>query len=99
MKPLAERAIAVVQRGEIQIVPENRRQEYLNWMENIRDCTISRQLWWGHRIPAWYCREHKHITVAREATAKCGTSGSANLEHDPDVLDTRFSHGLWPFTN
>jgi len=98
MKPLAEPAVAVVQRGEIQIVPENRRQEYLNWMENIRDWTLSRQLWWGHRIPAWYCREHQHITVAREAPANCGTCGSANLEQDPDVLDTWFSSGLWPFS-
>ena len=72
MKPLAEPAIAAVERGEIQIVPENRRQEYLNWMRNIRDWTLSRQLWWGHRIPAWYCKEDEHITVAREAPAKCG---------------------------
>ena len=98
MKPLAEPAIAVVERAEIQIVPENRRQEYLNWMRNIRDWTLSRQLWWGHRIPAWYCKENKHITVAREAPAKCGECGSANLEQDPDVLDTWFSSGLWPFS-
>jgi valyl-tRNA synthetase len=98
MKPLAEPAIEVVERGEIQIVPENRRQEYLNWMRNIRDWTLSRQLWWGHRIPAWYCKEHQHITVAREAPAKCATCGSANVEQDPDVLDTWFSSGLWPFS-
>jgi valyl-tRNA synthetase len=98
MKPLAEPAIAVVERGEIQIVPENRREEYFNWMRNIRDWTLSRQLWWGHRIPAWYCKENKHITVAREAPAKCATCGSANLEQDPDVLDTWFSSGLWPFS-
>jgi valyl-tRNA synthetase len=98
MKPLAEPAIAAVERGEIQIVPENRRQEYFNWMRNIRDWTLSRQLWWGHRIPAWYCKENKHVTVAMEAPAKCGTCGSQNLTQDPDVLDTWFSSGLWPFS-
>jgi valyl-tRNA synthetase len=98
MKPLAEPAIAAVERGEIQIVPENRREEYFNWMRNIRDWTLSRQLWWGHRIPAWYCGEHKHVTVAREAPAKCSTCGSGNLTQDPDVLDTWFSSGLWPFS-
>jgi valyl-tRNA synthetase len=98
MKPLAEPAIAAVERGEIRMVPDNRREEYFNWMRNIRDWTLSRQLWWGHRIPAWYCKEHAHITVAREAPAKCATCGSANLEQDPDVLDTWFSSGLWPFS-
>jgi valyl-tRNA synthetase len=98
MKPLAEPAIAAVERGEIQIVPDNRREEYFNWMRNIRDWTLSRQLWWGHRIPAWYCKENKHVTVAREAPAKCATCGSTNLEQDSDVLDTWFSSGLWPFS-
>jgi valyl-tRNA synthetase len=98
MKPLAEPAIAVVESGEIQIVPDNRREEYFNWMRNIRDWTLSRQLWWGHRIPAWYCQENKHVTVAREAPGKCATCGSTNLEQDPDVLDTWFSSGLWPFS-
>jgi valyl-tRNA synthetase len=98
MKPLAEPAIAAVERGEILIVPDNRREEYFNWMRNIRDWTISRQLWWGHRIPAWYCKENGHITVARETPAKCATCGSTNLEQDPDVLDTWFSSGLWPFS-
>src|SRR6266571_3425689 len=98
MKRLADPAIAVVERGEIQIVPDNRREEYFNWMRNIRDWTLSRQLWWGHRIPAWYCRENKHVTVARETPAKCATCGSANLEQDPDVLDTWFSSSLWPFS-
>jgi len=98
MKPLAEPAIAAVERGEIQIVPDNRREEYFNWMRNIRDWTLSRQLWWGHRIPAWYCKEHKHVTVAREKPARCVTCGSTNLEQDPDVLDTWFSSGLWPFS-
>src|SRR5258707_4813663 len=67
-------------------------------MRNIRDWTLSRQLWWGHRIPAWYCKENKHVTVAREAPAKCAMCGSTNLEQDPDVLDTWFSSGLWPFS-
>jgi valyl-tRNA synthetase len=67
-------------------------------MRNIRDWTLSRQLWWGHRIPAWYCKEHKHVTVTREKPAKCATCGSANLEQDSDVLDTWFSSGLWPFS-
>jgi valyl-tRNA synthetase len=98
MKPLAEPAIEVVERGEIRMVPENRREEYFNWMRNIRDWTLSRQLWWGHRIPAWYCKENGHITVAREAPAKCATCGSGNLTQDPDVLDTWFSSGLWPFS-
>src|SRR5438445_6193518 len=98
MKPLADPAIAAVERGEIQIVPDNRREEYFNWMRNIRDWTLSRQLWWGHRIPAWYCKENKHVTVAREKPAKCATCASTNLEQDPDVLDTWFSSGLWPFS-
>jgi valyl-tRNA synthetase len=98
MKPLAEPAIAAVERGEIRIVPDNRREEYFNWMRNIRDWTLSRQLWWGHRIPAWYCEESGHVTVAREAPAECATCGSGNLKQDPDVLDTWFSSGLWPFS-
>jgi valyl-tRNA synthetase len=98
MKPLAEPAIAAVERGEIQMVPDNRREEYFNWMRNIRDWTLSRQLWWGHRIPAWYCNEHQHVTVAKEPPAKCAACGSTNLVQDPDVLDTWFSSGLWPFS-
>jgi len=98
MKPLAEPAIAAVERGEIQIVPDNRREEYFHWMRNIRDWTLSRQLWWGHRIPAWHCGNCKEIIVAREAPAKCTKCGSAKLEQDPDVLDTWFSSGLWPFS-
>src|SRR5438876_526214 len=98
MKQLAEPAITAVERGEIQIVPDNRREEYFNWMRNIRDWTLSRQLWWGHRIPAWYCKEHKHVTVAREKPVRCRTCGSTNLEQDSDVLDTWFSSGLWPFS-
>ena len=98
MKPLAEPAIAAVERGEIQIIPENRREEYFNWMRNIRDWTLSRQLWWGHRIPAWHCGGCKEIIGAREAPAKCTKCGSGKPEQDPDVLDTWFSSGLWPFS-
>jgi valyl-tRNA synthetase len=98
MKPLAEPAIAAVESGEIQIVPENRRQEYFNWMRNIRDWTLSRQLWWGHRIPAWYCGDCKHVIVTVEDPSKCVKCGSTKLTQDPDVLDTWFSSGLWPFS-
>jgi valyl-tRNA synthetase len=98
MKPLAEPAIAAVERGEILIVPDNRREEYFNWMRNIRDWTLSRQLWWGHRIPAWYCGDCKKVIVAREAPTKCRGCGSGKLEQDPDVLDTWFSSALWPFS-
>src|SRR5260370_33732342 len=97
MKPLAEPAIAAVERGEIQIVPDNRREEYFNWMRNIRDGTLSRQLWWGHRIPGWYCKENKHITVARETPAKRGTCVSVNLDQDPASLDMWLRTGLWPY--
>ncbi|HKM79866.1 MAG TPA: valine--tRNA ligase [Candidatus Acidoferrum sp.] len=98
MKPLAEPAIVAVERGEIQVTPHNRREEYLNWMRNIRDWTLSRQLWWGHRIPAWYCQDCKEVIVARQEPAKCPKCGSTRLEQDPDVLDTWFSSALWPFS-
>src|SRR5579883_3364998 len=98
MKPLAEPAIEAVERGDIQIIPENRRQEFFHWMRNIRDWTISRQLWWGHRIPAWYCGDCQEVTVAREAPKKCAKCGAGELKQDPDVLDTWFSSGLWPFS-
>jgi valyl-tRNA synthetase len=98
MKPLAEPAIAAVERGDIEIVPENRRTEYFEWMRNIRDWCISRQLWWGHRIPAWYCGDCKEIIVARETPAKCTKCGSGKLTQDPDVLETWFSSALWPFS-
>ena len=98
MKPLAEPAIEAVEREEIRILPENWRAVYFHWMRNIRDWAISRQLWWGHRIPAWYCKENGHITVARTAPSACATCGSKNLVQDPDVLDTWFSSALWPFS-
>ena len=96
--PLAKRAIEVVAKGEIRITPDNYTQIYLNWMNNIHDWCISRQLWWGHRIPAWHCRDCGEIIVAREAPAKCGKCSSARVEQDTDVLDTWFSSGLLPFT-
>jgi valyl-tRNA synthetase len=98
MKPLAETAIAVVERGEIEIVPENWRAVYFEWMRNIRDWCISRQLWWGHRIPAWHCRNCGGITVARETPTKCAQCSQDGIEQDPDVLDTWFSSALWPFS-
>jgi valyl-tRNA synthetase len=97
MKPLAEPAILAVERGEISIVPENRREEYFHWMRNIRDWTLSRQLWWGHRIPAWYCADCSEVIVAREAPQKCAKCGAQKLRQDEDVLDTWFSSQLWPF--
>jgi valyl-tRNA synthetase len=98
MKPLAEPAIAAVERGDVEMVPENRRTEYFEWMRNIHDWCISRQLWWGHRIPAWYCGDCKEITVARQAPANCAKCGSSRLKQDPDVLETWFSSALWPFS-
>ena len=96
--PLAARAKEAVESGEITIVPENHRQVYLNWMNNIHDWCVSRQLWWGHRIPAWTCEDCKHVTVAREAPLTCTKCGSTKLEQVSDVLDTWFSSGLLPFT-
>src|SRR6266446_6472247 len=98
IKPLADRAIQAVESGEITIVPDNYRQIYLNWMNNIYDWCISRQLWWGHRIPAWTCESCKEIIVAREAPSTCAHCGSTKLEQVSDVLDTWFSSGLLPFT-
>jgi valyl-tRNA synthetase len=100
IEPLAKKAIAAVETGEITIVPENYKQIYLNWMYNIHDWTISRQLWWGHRIPVWHCTSEDcgDVIVAREAPAHCPKCGGARLEQDTDVLDTWFSSGLLPFT-
>jgi valyl-tRNA synthetase len=98
IKPLAERGIEVVENGEVTIVPENYKQVYLNWMRNIHDWCISRQLWWGHRIPAWRCLDCNEIIVAREAPTKCTKCPGSRLERDPDVLDTWFSSGFLPFT-
>jgi valyl-tRNA synthetase len=98
IQPLAQKAIEAVESGEITIVPENYKQIYLNWMNNIYDWCISRQLWWGHRIPAWTCEGCKEIIVAREAPVKCTKCGGTKLEQVSDVLDTWFSSGLLPFT-
>src|SRR5579862_482922 len=98
IKPLADRAKEAVEIGAVTIVPENYRQVYLNWMTNIYDWCISRQLWWGHRIPAWTCENCKVVIVAREAPTKCPKCGSIKLEQVSDVLDTWFSSGLLPFT-
>ncbi len=98
IEPLAEKALAAVQDGHIHIVPEHFERVYLHWMENIEDWCISRQLWWGHRIPAWHCGNCGKITVAREDPAQCAHCGSDDIAQDPDVLDTWFSSGLWPFS-
>ncbi len=98
IEPLAKRAIEVVEKGYIRFTPDNYKQIYLNWMYNIHDWCISRQLWWGHRIPAWRCGECKEVMVARETPSKCTKCNSTNLEQDTDVLDTWFSSGLLPFT-
>ncbi|HZW80570.1 MAG TPA: valine--tRNA ligase [Candidatus Deferrimicrobiaceae bacterium] len=98
IQPLARKAIEAVESGEITIVPENYKQIYLNWMNNIYDWCISRQLWWGHRIPAWTCDQCKHVIVAREEPLTCPKCGNTKLEQVSDVLDTWFSSGLLPFT-
>jgi valyl-tRNA synthetase len=96
MKPLAGPAIKAVQDGRITVIPARFTKVYLNWMENIRDWCISRQLWWGHQIPVWYCRGCGELTVAVDDPKACGKCGSANIKQDPDVLDTWFSSALWP---
>ena len=97
-KPLAEKAIEAVETGRIEFIPANWAKTYFEWMYNIRDWCISRQLWWGHRIPAWHCAGCKEIVVAREAPTTCPRCGASHLTQDPDVLDTWFSSGLWPFS-
>lgn len=98
IKPLAEKALAAVREGRIRIVPEHFERVYIHWMENIQDWCISRQLWWGHRIPAYYCDDCGHVTVAQEAPAVCPKCGSTRIRQDEDVLDTWFSSALWPFS-
>ncbi|MGC2195355.1 MAG: valine--tRNA ligase [Terriglobales bacterium] len=98
IEPLAKRAIEVVEKGYIRFTPDNYKQIYLNWMYNIHDWCISRQLWWGHRIPAWRCADCKETIVARDTPVKCTKCGGAKLLQDSDVLDTWFSSGLLPFT-
>ncbi|HHX65937.1 MAG TPA: valine--tRNA ligase [Chloroflexi bacterium] len=98
MKPLAEPAIAAVREGRIRIIPERFTKIYYEWMENIHDWCISRQLWWGHRIPVWYCDDCGEETCARTDPDACSHCGSKNIRQDEDVLDTWFSSGLWPFS-
>ncbi|HXK83022.1 MAG TPA: valine--tRNA ligase [Clostridiales bacterium] len=98
MEPLAKPAIEAVKKGDIRFVPERFEKIYFHWMENIKDWCISRQLWWGHRIPAWYCDDCGHITVAVETPDKCEKCGSAKIHQDEDTLDTWFSSALWPFS-
>ncbi len=98
MRGLADRAVEAVNSGQIQFVPDDREAVFFQWMANIRDWCISRQLWWGHRIPAWHCRNCEQITVARETPAVCPHCHSTELVQDTDVLDTWFSSGLWPFS-
>ncbi len=98
MGPLAEPAIECVKNGETRFVPERFTRNYLNWMENIRDWCISRQLWWGHRIPAWYCEDCGETVVARKTPEVCPKCGCTHLTQDEDVLDTWFSSALWPFS-
>ncbi len=97
MKPLAEPAIRAVEDGRIRIVPENYKKVYLDWMYRIYDWCISRQIWWGHRIPAWHCDACGEIIVARETPTACSKCGKSGLHADTDTLDTWFSSGLWPF--
>ena len=98
MKPLAEPALAASRDGTVTFTPAHWQKVYENWMENIRDWCISRQLWWGHRIPVWYCGDCEATTVARQDPDACDSCGSTNLTQDPDVLDTWFSSWLWPFS-
>ena len=98
MKTLAEPAVKAVEAGELKFVPERFTKTYLNWMKNTRDWCISRQLWWGHRIPAWYCDDCGETNVAKSAPCQCKACGSNNLTQDPDTLDTWFSSALWPFS-
>ncbi len=98
VKPLAGPAIEAVEDGRVRFIPKNWENLYFDWMRNIRDWCISRQIWWGHRIPAWHCEECGHTTVAKADPNKCEKCGSAKIAQDPDVLDTWFSSALWPFS-
>lgn len=98
MEPLAKPAVDVVKDGKVKFVPERFDKIYFHWMENIKDWCISRQLWWGHRIPAWYCADCGEVTVSKEDACCCSHCGSKNIKQDPDTLDTWFSSALWPFS-
>ncbi len=98
MEPLAKPAIECVEKGETKFVPERFTKNYMNWMRGTRDWCISRQLWWGHRIPAWYCDDCGEMTVSKDDVCACPKCGGKNLQQDPDTLDTWFSSALWPFS-
>ena len=98
MKPLAVPAVKAVEDGDIQFIPKRFEKQYFNWMNNTRDWCISRQLWWGHQIPAWYCEDCGNVVVANETPCKCDKCGGHNLRQDEDSLDTWFSSALWPFS-
>ena len=98
MQPLAKEALRVVNEGETKFVPDRFAKTYTNWMENVHDWCISRQLWWGHQIPVWYCDDCGHMTVSRQDPTVCEKCGSTHIQRDPDVLDTWFSSALWPFS-
>ena len=98
MQPLVKEAIRTVRDGEVKFVPERFTKTYMNWMENCHDWCISRQLWWGHQIPAWYCDDCGHMTVSRTDATECEHCHSKNIHREEDVLDTWFSSGLWPFS-
>lgn len=97
-KPLAERCLKSLEAGEIRFIPERWTKDYTRWLDDIQDWCISRQLWWGHQIPAWHCADCRGVTVALEDPTNCSHCNSANIEQDTDVLDTWFSSGLWPFS-
>jgi valyl-tRNA synthetase len=96
-KPLAQKPIEAVKSGEVKFIPKQWENTFFDWLYNIRDWCISRQIWWGHRIPAWYCQECGHVTVSEKTPDKCEACGSPNIKQDEDVLDTWFSSSLWPF--
>ncbi len=98
MKPLAEPAISAIRQGEIELVPKQWENTYYDWMDNIRDWCVSRQIWWGHRIPAWYCEKCKQVIVQEEDPALCPSCSNTTFKPETDVLDTWFSSALWPFT-
>ena len=98
MEPLAKPAVDAVKTGEIKFIPERMDKVYYNWMDNIKDWCISRQLWWGHRIPAWYCEDCGEIIVSETDAEICPKCGSRHLRQDSDTLDTWFSSALWPFS-
>lgn len=98
MEEMAKPALEAVKSGELKLIPERMNKNYYNWLENIRDWCVSRQLWWGHRIPAYYCQDCGEITVSKEAVCTCPKCGSSNMKQDPDTLDTWFSSALWPFS-